>query len=181
MVVRKAVDQKGSQKTVRAAIDGAREDVAKDMMMMTIDEFISAWVKRTYEKLDEWKSLHTLPRMSALKVFRESVSEGCGIPLIMTPQMKNINVNEWRSLTNAVNRLFDDDPEPPPDTSQGQGYKKKWNNDWNNASTGAGGWAPAKGMGKGDGKSWTMGKGDGKGWTKPSWGQSWTKPSWGPY
>lgn len=204
-VIRNAVQGKRSQVQVREAVDRAREEVVKEMLEMKADEFVKTWIANVAKKLEKEDSLQALPRMSALKLFREMVTEGGGIPIPMMPEMLGVSLEDWAPLTRTVNRLFDD-PEPPkkkawkdwpsdpepakkdwnaPSSNSGNSWSAPASKDWGNSGNS---WnAPAAKGAWGSGDSWPnqnamaqmlKAAGGGGSWGASSWNSG---RSWGPY
>lgn len=159
LAMRKALEgSKWKQKAIKDAVNSAREEAVQEMFTMNAAEFISMWIRKTKDKLEEIESLHILARMSALKLFREVVLEGGGMPIPLMQDMAGVKVAEWEPLTRTVNRFFDD-PEPEWKPS-----KKDWSEDASEGSWGRGdGWT-AKGQQSMKGQQWTMATKGGNSW-----------------
>jgi len=132
-IVRNILHDKQSIIYVREAVDRAREEIVTDMLKLTADEFIKMWITTVHKKLEKDGSLHMLPRLSALTLFKDMVTEGGGIPAPLVPQIR-VAANDWLPLTRTVNLLFDD-PELPRQKWKEQDWNK-WNASWNESGTG---------------------------------------------
>merc|ERR1712039_25281 len=112
---------------VREAIDAARENVVKQAPG-NVDVFITSWVQLAVDMLSK-TSAQSNPKISlsesdALRLFKELVSEGCGVPLWLENAYGGKLPANSPQVPNAVALAYSTYPDPKPPSAFGKGKGK---------------------------------------------------------